>query len=436
MKAREVVLLIFIILAGVFFYHAKTGKIDWEWHLGDFFEWDQELFTYEESQAVEAPLPSLLKVVNSHGNVEIQGVEGGEISITMVKKVWRRTEEEAREIADRLHAVVSRDDLAVTLGTNREEFKRRNFETDFRISVPLETAIDIKNRYGLVRAARVASAAIENSHGQVVVSAVPGSLKIENSYEDVEVENIQSGCEIRSRHSNIQATQVAGEMRIEQAYGIIRLRNIGRKITIDAPHTEIRGEDLPGPLEIMSSYEKITLLRVGPLKIDGHHSPVEAAEVNGDIIISDDYEPVTLSQVRGNVQVTGKSVAVSGKDIVGGEIYVSTSYEPVDLREFSGKTTVLLSHGELTLRPLALTGPVEARCDYTPIVFFWPGEEPYPLEAQTKNSDIRWQISGDISIEEKNGLTVARAFTGVQDKPQIRLITTYNDIQVEKGISQ
>jgi hypothetical protein len=436
MKAREVVLLIFIILAGVFFYHAKTGKIDWEWHLGDFFQWDQELFTYEETQTVEAPLPSLLKVVNSHGNVEIQGVEGDGISFTMVKKVWRRTEEEAREVADRLHVVVNKDDMALVFGTNREEFKRKNFETDFRISVPLETAIDVKNRHGLVRAVQVASAAIDNSHGQVVVSAVPGNLQIENSYEDVEVEDIQSGCEIRSRHSSIRASQVAGEMIIENAYGEIRLRNIGGKITIDAPHTEIRGEDLPGPLEIQNSYEKITLLRVGPMKIDGHHSPIEAAEVNGDIIITDNYEPVTLSRVRGSVQVTGKSMSVSGKDIIGGEIYVSSSYEPIDLRDFAGKTTVLLSHGELTLRPLALTGPVEARCDYTPIIFFWPGEEPYPLEAQTKNSDIRWQLGGEISIEEKNGLTVARAFTGIQDKPQIRLSTTYNDIRVEKGISQ
>jgi len=434
MKAREVVLLIFIIIAGVFFYHAKTGKIDWEWHLGDFFQWDQELFTYEESQSVDAPLPSLFKVVNSHGNVEIQGVEAGGISITMVKKIWRRTEEEAREIAGRLHAVVTKDDLAVTLSTNREEFKRRNFETDFRISVPLEAAIDVTNRYGLVKAVRVASAAIDNSHGQVVVSGVPGSLRIENSYEDVEVDNIQSGCEIRSSHSNIQATQVAGEMRIENSYGSIRLRNIGQKITIDAPHTEIRGEDLPGSIEIQNSYEKIALLRVGPLKIDGHHSAIEAAEVNGAVVITDEYEPVTLSQVRGKVQVTGKSMSVSGKDIVGDEIYVSSSYEPVDLRDFAGKTTVLLSHGELTLRPLALTGSVEARCDYTPIIFFWPGEEPYPLEAQTKNSDIHWQLSGEISIEEKDGLTVARAFTGVQDKPQIRLITTYNDIQVQKGI--
>jgi len=434
MKAREVVLLIFIIVAGVFFYHARTGKIDWEWHLGDLFEWDQELFTYEESQDLVAPLPTLLKVVNAHGNVEIQGVEGGGISIIMVKKIWRRTEEEARQIADRLHAVVTKDDLAVTLGTNREEFRRRNFETDFRISVPLGTAIDVTNRYGLVRAVSVASAAIDNSHGQVVVSGVPGSLEIENSYEDVEIGSIQGGCEIRSRHSNLQATQITGEMRIENSYGSIRLRNIGQKITIGAPHTKIRGEDLPGPMEIRNSYEKITLLRVGPLKIDGHHSPVEAAEVNGDIIITDIYEPVTLSQVRGNVQVTGKSVAVSGKDIVGPEIYISSSYEPVDLRDFSGKTTILLSHGELTLRPLALTGPVEARCDYTPIVFFWPGEEPYPLEAQTKNSDIRWQLSGEISIEEKNGLRVARAFSTFQDKPQIRLITTYNDIQVEKRI--
>jgi DUF4097 and DUF4098 domain-containing protein YvlB len=434
MKAREVVLLIFIIIAGVFFYHAKTGKIDWEWHLGDFFEWDQELFTYEETQAVDAPLPSLFKVVNAHGNVEIQGVEGGGISITMVKKIWRRTEEEASEIAGRLHAVVTKDDLAVTLSTNREEFKRRNFETDFRISLPLETAIDVTNRYGLVRAVRVASAAIDNSHGQVVVSEVPGNLMIVNSYEDVEIENIQSGCEIRSRHSNIQAAEIAGEMRIENSYGSIRLRDIGQKITIEAPHTEIRGEDLPGALDIQNSYEKIALLRVGPLKIDGHHSRIEAAEVNGDVIITDNYEPVTLSQVRGKVQVTGKSMSVSGKDIVGEEIYVSSSYEPIDLRDFAGKTTILLSHGELTLRPLALTGPVEARCDYTPIVFFWPGEELYPLEAQTKNSDIRWQVGGEISIEEKNGLTVARAFSGIQDKPRILLITTYNDIQVEKGI--
>ena len=28
MKAKEVILLIFIIAAGVFFYHAQTGKID------------------------------------------------------------------------------------------------------------------------------------------------------------------------------------------------------------------------------------------------------------------------------------------------------------------------------------------------------------------------------------------------------------------------
>ncbi len=433
MKAKEIVLLIFIIIAGIFFYHAKTGKLDWAWQLGDFGDWAREPFVFEESLAIEPPLPSLLKVVNSHGNVEIEGIETEEIRLTMVKRVWRRREAEAEEIAARLHSVVAKDQAALTIGTNREEFKRRNFETDLRIRLPREMTIEVRNRHGLVKAFGVASAEILNPHGQVVVHSIPGSLKIENSFEDVEAEDIQSDCEIRSKHATIEAARIAGETRIENSHGGIRLRRIGRKIAIDATHTEIRGEDLSGPLKIKNSYEPISLLRVGPAAVEGHHCRIEAVEINGDVVITTSYEPIELRRVRGNVHLTGKSAAIKGHDIVAGEIVITTSYEPVELSDFSGKTIILLSHGELTLRPLALMGPIEAQCEYSPILLYWPGEEPYPLEARAKSSDILWRIGGDISIEEKEGWTVGRAFLQAQDRPLIRLITTYNDIRVEKG---
>jgi len=133
------------------------------------------------------------------------------------------------------------------------------------------------------------------------------------------------------------------------------------------------------------------------------------------------------------VRITGEHLSVKGKGIVGDTIYVSSSYEDVDLADFVGKTTILLSHGNITLTPLPLTGPIEVRATYSPIVFFWPGEDRYPLEAQTKSSDIHWSLFGNVSTEEKDNLTLVRAFSEVSDKPRILLSTTYGDIQFEKG---
>jgi hypothetical protein len=222
-------------------------------------------------------------------------------------------------------------------------------------------------------------------------------------------------------------------MQIEQAYGLVKLQDVGQKIVIDGLHSEIDGQDLPGPLDIRNSYERVALRRVGPTKIEGHHSAVEANDVNGDLEISDNYETISLGNIKGNLRVTGKSVTVVGTQIVGGEIYISSSYEAISLSDFAGKTTILSSHGDVTLTPLPLTGPIEVRCDYAPIIFYWPGDDSYPLEAQTKSSDIYWRLAGSPTIEEKDGLTTARAFSDVVGKPRILLVTTYDEIRIEKG---
>ena len=436
MKAKEIVLLIFIIAAGVFFYHAKTGKIQVDWDLGDYIYLDFQKFTFEESQVIEPPFPTFLKVINAHGNVEIQGEESDKITVTLEKRIWRRNEAEAKEVAEKLRLVSSKGDLAVTLTTNRDEFRKKNFETNFRISVPLNMDIDITNRHGLVKTSQVGNAAIHNLHGKVVASEVNGELRIENSHEDIELEGIGSRCELRTKHSTISAKLVEGGMAIEQSHGFIRLQKVGQKITIDSTHTEIVGEDLAGPLDIRNSYEKISLVRVGPTKIEGHHSTIEADDVSGDLEIRDNYESANLSNVWGNLKILGKNLAVSGKNIVGEEIYISNSYENVELFDFSGKTTVLSSHGDVILDPLPLTGPIEVRCAYSAITFYWPEGEQYPLEAQTKNGDIYWRLPGEIAIEEKDNLSVARAFLDLKEKPRVLLFTTYSDIRIEKKVSQ
>jgi len=434
MKAKEIVLLIFIIAGGVFFYHVQAGKIDVVWD--DFIALDFNEYTYQETQVIEPPLPASLKVLNSHGQVEVLGAETDRITFTFEKRIWRRNEEKAREVADELHPVVNKGDAAVTITTNRSDFKRRNFETNFRITVPSGMPVEVTNSYGLVRADQVGETMIDNRHGEVSVTNIRGGAVIENSYEDVEVSGLESNCTIRSRHSDISVKAVPGEVNIENSYGLVDLRGDSQKATITAPHTEIWVEDVSGPLEVRNSYEKITLRNVGPSRLDGSHSSIDVDGLAGNLEINDTYEPISLKSIRGNLQITGGHMSVKGKGIVGDNIYISSSYEDVDLADFAGKTTIVLSHGNITLTPLPLTGPLEVRATYSPITFFWPGEDRYPLEAQTRSSDIQWSLSGNVSIEEKDNLTLLRAFSEVSDRPRILLSTTYGDIQFEKGPSR
>ncbi len=434
MKAREIIFLILFIAAGVFLYHAQTGKLDFSWDEIFAFDWND--YSYEESRVIEPPFPHFLKIENAHGNVEIQGTEADTITLTFEKRVWRQNEAKAKEVADRLHPMVSTGADAVTLSTNREEFKKKNFETSFRLTVPLNMEIDIINSYGLVKAVQVGNATIDNRHGEVVVSGVEGRLKIKNSYEDIELGGVQSDCEVTSKSSIISAREVSGSLTVFQEHGVVRLQEVGGKVTAEAPYSEVVAEDAPGPLDIKNSYEKITLRRVGPTTIEGHHSAVDADGVTGDLAIDDNYDSLVLNEIKGSLRIVGKSLAVSGKDIVGREIYISSSHESVDLRDFDGKTTIVLSHADLTLRPLPLSGPIEARCDYTPIVFYWPEGEQYPLEAQTKSSDIYWRLAGNVPVQQEDGMTVIRAFTNLTDRPRILLLTSYGDIQIEKGYSR
>jgi len=431
MKAKEVILLIFIIAAGVFFYHVQAGKIDIVWD--DFIAWDVNEYTYQETQVIEPPLPASLKVLNSHGQVEVIGSETDRITFIFEKRIWRRDEEKAREVADQLHPVVSKGDAAVTITTNRSDFKRRNFETNFLITVPSGMAVDVTNSYGPVKAEDVGETMIDNRHGEVTATNIQGGAVIENSYEDVEVSGLQSNCTIKSRHSDISVKDVPGEVNIEDSYGQVELRGGSQKATITAPHTEIWVEDLSGPLEVRNSYEKITLRNVGPARLEGSHSAVDADGVAGNLEINNTYEPIVVKSIRGSLQITGRHLSVSGRDIVGDSIYVSSSYEDVDLADFAGKATILLSHGDITLSPLPLTGPLEVRATYAPITFFWPGEERYAVDAQTKGSDIYWNLFGSVSTEEKDRLTIVRAFSEITDKPSILLYTTYGDIRFEKG---
>jgi hypothetical protein len=430
MKVKEIILLILIVVGGVFLYHAQTGKLDVAFEIDGHFLFPLHQFKYEEYTQLQPPFPSRLKIINAHGNVEIQGADEQRMTISFQKKIWRRKEKQAKEVSDALKMSVQKDSNELLITTNRDEFRKRNFETSFIISLPKSMEVEVENSYGSVKVLNAGSTSITNPHGKVTVSQIQGEVVIKNSYEDVEIKNVQAGCRIESKHSTVLVSNVGGKAEVVLAHGNVHLDNISKEVKVEGSHTEVIGQNLSRASEIITSYEKVSLSNVGPTKINCRHSTIEVDGARDFVDITDNYSTVRVSNLQGNLVIDGRSLKIYGKKIVGQEISVASSYENIELADFSGKTTIKNVHGEISLQPLPLTHPLEVKGEYANIRLYWPSGGKYPLEAKAKNGEIRWKLPVKLSFHEENSFSTIKAFLEEIGAPSIFLSTSYGTIWV------
>ena len=96
MKAREVILLLLIIGAGALIHEIQNGNLPFFWDFEEGIFWNAQEFDFEETLTVDPPLPGQLVVDNAHGQVDVQAGPADRITITLTKRIYRKTEAEAR----------------------------------------------------------------------------------------------------------------------------------------------------------------------------------------------------------------------------------------------------------------------------------------------------------------------------------------------------
>ena len=432
MKAKEVLLLVLIVVVGVVFYQARTGGIridgDWEGPFGG-----GRTFDFEESLTLEGPIPARIEVRNAHGDVEVRGADQKTVTVTLLKKVRRRTEAEARAIADKLKPVIVRDADHVEISTNRKEFEKTSFETSFRLVVPAGTDVVVANSYGTIATSGVRSATIDNSHGRVDAAYVAEDVSVTNSYENVAVSRVGSSCRVSSGHADVRVREVGGDVRIDHAYGKVEVSDAAAGTTIAAEHTEVSLLRVKGAVDVRTTYERVSLVDVGPATVVGEHAPVAADGVGGPLKVTTTYENVRASNVRGDLDVEGKNVGVVGKSIRADRIRIATSYEDIDLADFTGSVAVSLSHGDAVLAPSAITSAIDVKNVYGTVRFVWPKGARFPFEGRSKGGEVKWGLAERPDLETTNGEALVKAFAGAAGGPSIMLSTSYGDIVVEEA---
>jgi DUF4097 and DUF4098 domain-containing protein YvlB len=430
MKAKEVLLLVLIVVVGVFLYQARTGGIwidgDWEGPFGA-----GRAFDFEESTTLEGLIPARIEIRNTHGNVEVRGSDQETVTLTLLKHVRRRSEAEARDVANALKPVITRDAGVLKIATNRDAFPKKSFETSFRLVVPTGTDVDVVNSYGTVTASGIRRGAIDNPHGRVDAADVAEDLSVTNSYEDVAVSRVGASCRVSSRHADVRVREARSYVRIDHRYGEVEVSDAAASVTIAGEHTEASLLRVKGAVDVRTTYEGVSLTDVGPATVLGHHTSVAADGVGGALKVVTTYENVRVSGVRGDLDIEGKSVGVVGRSITAGTIRIATSYEDLDLADFTGRVDVGLSHADAVLAPAAIASAVDVKNVYGTVRFVWPRGIRLPFEGRSKGGDVKWGLAERPDLETSNGETLVKAFTGAAEAPAVTLSTSYGDIVVE-----
>lgn len=427
MKAKEVLLLIFIVVVGVGLYYLDDLKLtidDW----GVNFPFRGESYLFEEVKT-EAPVGTL-EIVNSHGSLQIEGVETQAIEIAFEKRVWRKTEPEAREVADQIKLLSTRDEQRLLLTSNRDTFRKKNLTTSFRVRVPRDTGIIARNSYGLVRIAGVREVDLENRQGQVDIVEVSGPVRVINSHQKVSIMDVNGECRLETKHSSALLSRISGPVRIDCAHEHLELFDLKHTLDLKSRHTRIKAVRIAGPSQISGSYEQISLSETGPAIIRGHHSPVEVDTARGQLEIETSYERIRLADLEGNLVIRARNSRVDVTGARTARLQIETSYEPVKLLDYTGQLELKLKHANLNLSPLNLDFPMTAVTEYGNIKFFWPKNQTARLEASSKGGRISWGLPFPPDENTTNGLALIRAFRGAPDRPEIKLMTRYGNIEI------
>jgi DUF4097 and DUF4098 domain-containing protein YvlB len=433
MKFREILLAILIIGLGVLIYYGKTGRLDLTWEGPDGFifgTWDA--FDFEETQVLPDPLPAELEVTNAHGSVDIRGGQTDKITVTFKKTLYRKSKEAAQKDAGLLKMIVTRTGATLGLATNRDEFKRRNFETHFTITLPAKTTVRVRNSYGPVNVVRTGPTDIGNPHGEVRASEIAGPLTAENSYENISINGVEGDCRVTGPHSDVSVADVAGACTVAHSYGELRLEKVRRTVDVKGSHSKITGVGLNGDVRIENSYEPIVLAETGPVTVRAHHCDIEAKTLTGRLDISDRYARIEITGVQGDLAIDSPNSEISAEAVAAAEIALGSTYRNVSLRGFTGRATITLSHGDLTLEPAAVTGPIDVQATYANVRFGWPAGGRFPFEGRTKSGEIFWSLADRPSIEETNGQSLTKAFLNETGKPAIQITTSYGNIRIEE----
>jgi hypothetical protein len=337
----------------------------------------------EEKTTVAAKGKIALVIKNSRGRTVIVGrPDASSISITAVKTVVARDNEDAKSMMDRIKMDVSEKGDQVIIET-RDENKyedwgwsvmsvvkgsRRSSWIDYTIEVPV---------YYRVNAA--------TSSGEIRISNINGSADIEATSGDVSLRGVGAGARVAMTSGDLEASDIGGDMTIGATSGNVNIENVRGKL-------EISGTS--GDFDVSQVQKDINVqLTSGDFVLQGCTGDVVFRSASGDARMSEVGGSVDASSSSGNIEVLISPVGERTFAFSSSSGDIDISYVPA--KDYGFHLDVSTNSGSIEGDMPIKVSRVDRR----------------RLQGVVGTGSAKLQVetaSGDVSIVEKNDATVKK----------------------------
>lgn len=284
------------------------------------------------------------------------------------------------------------------LSGNRFSGPSFSFEETETHAVPAGTAVEIENRFGVVRAIagppgevrielrktvfrsthqdaaafasnirlahvieggvlkiRTNRGELETSHqGRHVgfethleVTLPPATrLRVQNEHGATDVTDVAEA-RVWSSYDNVRVDRVAGPVEVESRHGDVSVSAVSGRVDLSSRHGNVDVRDVTEAVKMSVEHGGVSVARIGPLEARLRHGDVTADDVRGDLQLDGEHAGLTASGVTGRV-------------------VVETSYRDVSVQRVGGDARLVSRHGEV--RATDVTGAVYAEATYEDVV--------------------------------------------------------------------
>ncbi|HUS74190.1 MAG TPA: DUF4097 family beta strand repeat-containing protein [Sedimentisphaerales bacterium] len=290
---------------------------------------DIEKAKYQRTENVSVPLESgsTLVAETSFGSITVIGADVADCNITATIYVKAPTEEEAKEIAEKVKIKLEPADKTLKVKAEKPRVKKkRSIGVSFEIIVPKQTNVDCASSFGKIRLANLnGNAKAKTSSGSITAENIKGPAKLDTSFGSINCKNISGGdIKLKTSSGKITLTKAAfGDCDVHTSFGSITSGELtGNSLKLKSNSGNINlTEASADTTNIHTSFGRITCRQITSSDLTARSSSGSI-----DIACSDSTPP----EINANVVTSFGSIDFVTPPNFAGQVELATSFGSIN----------------------------------------------------------------------------------------------------------
>lgn len=456
-RGGEIFLIILIVIFGITLqtiapFIDSLPKIDWGHGRISFDSMYEDSFPFQEDLDYSLPPGGTLKVRNERGNVILIPITQGQPRIRINKQVYASSEQDAKPLADSLHATVQQSGNQTIITLDRKKNVRGHLE----ITVPARCSLQVETSYGDISAEGFQGEqhTFRNRHDKIRLSQLSGTVQAENEYGSITADRITGTIRMTTVQGEIAAREITGNLTATNAYSGIKVSGIKGDVHLTNSHSSIEVIKAVGKVDITAPQCRVVVEDVqGPVRLEASQREVRLTQISAPLDLKQRYGSVTLERMASEVKASLENTELNGYDLKGpvrldgvhshirleklaGDIDIRNSIRSVTLTDFTARVQVESDNGSVTLSSSEpIRQPIQVHTVRGQIELFQPENARFRLAVSTQKGRIHSDFAQLMPALSDGNQRVLSGEIGTGG-PLVTLESEKGNISIKKGTNR